>query len=420
MKRTLLILFILSDVLIAQYNLDYYLSRGFENSPVLKEIKNSEFYNKLQSELNYSQTSAPQVYLSANYLFAPFFNNNGKILSTNPDPKAIGYDVGITNGGLYSAQINVEKNIFNGGLSDALNRQIGTQQQQLNFNYNLEQRNLKKQITDQYLASYQSFLLYQLSKNISDNINSQLKITGDLVEKGFVKAQDYLLLKIEYQNQQIAISENFQKYKTDLLQLNSVCGIKDTQTVIIDSSQIQMNTSKSNFDFLEKYRIDSLITSNQQELFESKYQPQVKLFFNTGLNAVEIDGIQRKFGLSAGVDFQLPIFDGGQKDLTRQQNLVSLNSIGSYKKYALANIENELQNSVSNIKLLRNNLENIKNQLKDYNDLINISIKQLNSGNLSMIEYLSIIKNYIELQKNKIEKETSLQLEINNYNYWAE
>ncbi|HQI42049.1 MAG: hypothetical protein B6D44_15570 [Ignavibacteriales bacterium UTCHB2] len=420
MKKAFLILVILIKTSIAQYDLSYYLYRGIENAPTLKEIRNSESLNKLQSELNYAQNSALQVYLSANYFFAPFFNNNGKILSTNPDPKAIGYDVGVTNGGLYSAQINVEKNIFNGGLSTALERQIEIQQQQLSFNSILEQKNIKKQITVQYLTAYQSLLFYQLSKDILDNISAQLKITGALVEKGFLKAQDYLLLKIEVQNQQISLSENLQKYKNDLFQLNSFCGIKDTQLVFIDSVQIQMNKSKPRFDFLEKYRIDSMITSNQQELFESKYQPQVKLFFNTGLNATEINEIQRKFGLSAGIDFQMPIFDGGQRDLTRQQVLVSINSIDNYKKFESNNIENELQTTISNIKLLQHNLDNIKNQLNDYNELINISVKQVNSGNLSMIEYLTVIKNYFELKKNKIEKEITLQMEANNYNYWIE
>jgi outer membrane protein TolC len=420
MKRVIFIFLIFAESLFPQNNLSYYLSKGLENSPSLKEIQNSEMSNKLQSELNYSQTSAPQVYLSANYLFAPYFNNNGKILSTNPDPKAIGYDVGITNGGLYSAQINIEKNIFNGGLTNALDNQIGIQQKQLRYNYDLEKKNLKKQITDQYLTAYKSMLLFSLSKEVLQNVEDQLKITSDLVEKGFAKSQSYLLLKIELQTQQIALGENLQQYKADLLQLNSICGIKDTQTVFIDSVQVNMINTNKNFDFLEKFSLDSLAVITQQNLFETKYQPQVKLFFNTGLNAVELDGIQRKFGLSAGVDFQLPIIDGGQKDLTRQQNIILISSISSYKNYASANIDNQIKNSITNINLIKNNLNKINDQLNDYSQLIKISDKQLNSGNISMIDYLSILRNFIDLRKNKIEKEIALQAEINNYNYWTE
>jgi hypothetical protein len=49
-----------------------------------------------------------------------------------------------------------------------------------------------------------------------------------------------------------------------------------------------------------------------------------------------------------------------------------------------------------------------------------ISNKQLSVGDISMIEYLSILRNYIDLRKTKIEKEINLQLEINNFNYWNE
>ncbi len=421
MKKIFLFLFtFLSINLFAQNNLEFYLNRAYEYSPALNEIKNLESVNKLQNELNYSQNSAFQTYLSANYLFAPFFNDKKIIVSVNPDPNAIGYDVGITNGGLYSAQLNIEKNIFNGGLTNALENQIGIQQKQYKFNYELEKRNLQKQITDQYLTSYRSLMFYHLTKEILQNVEDQLNITGELVEKGYANSQSYLLLKIELQSQEMVLKENFQQYKNDLLQLNSLCGIKDTQTVFIDSVSISRNDLKTNFRFLEKFNLDSSATANQQILFETKYQPQVKIFFNTGLNAMELNRIQRKFGLSAGIDFQLPIFDGGQKNITRQQNEILLSSINNYKQYAATNIENQKQAVLSSINLIQNNLVSINTQLNDYNELIRISKMQLNVGDISMIEYLSILKNYIDLRKLKIDKEINLQLEINNFNYWNE
>lgn len=409
-----------TQILLAQNDLNFYLKKAYENSPALKEIKNLESVAKLQNELNYSQNSAFQTYLSADYLFAPYFNNNGKIISANPDPKAIGYDAGITNGGLYSALVNVEKSIFNGGLTSSLKRQIDIQQEQNKFNYDIEQRSLQRMITEQYLNAYRSLMNFHLTEEVVKNIEAQLKLTGELVEKGYAKSQNYLLLKIELQSQQISLKENFQTYKNDLLQLNSLCGIKDTQTVFIDSVQIQMDNGKNKFNFLEKYKLDSLAAANQQQLFETKYQPQVKLFFNTGLNAVDIEGIQRKFGFSAGINFQLPVFDGGQKSITRQQNEIAINTINNYKHFAAVNIENQKQILISNIKIIEDNLKNLSDQLKNYNDLIALSNKQLRTGDISMIDYLTILRNFIELRKAKIEKEISLQREINNYNYWNE
>ncbi len=312
-NRISILIIIVSGIAAAQHSLDYFLNKGINNAPSLIEYRNLQDINNIQRDLNTAENSAFNVFLSANYLFAPYFNNNGKIISTNPDPNAIGYDAGITNGGLYSAQLNIEKNIFNGGLTDVLEKHIGIQQKQYKFNYELEKRNLQKQITDQYLSTYKSLLLYQTSKDVLQNSEYQLKITGKLLKKGFEKNSSYLLLKIEVQSQQIAQKENLQKYKNDFLQLNSLCGITDTQTVFIDSVSIIMRDAKTNFSFLEKYNLDSSLTANQQDLFETKYQPQVKLFFNAGLNAIELNGIERKFGLSAGVDFQLPIFDGERK-----------------------------------------------------------------------------------------------------------
>ncbi|MEO8231600.1 MAG: TolC family protein [Ignavibacteriota bacterium] len=415
----LLFAFLFTNIF-AQTNLEYYLNNGIENSPTLKEIKNSESGIELQSKLNDAQTSSFNTFLSANYLFAPYFNNNGKIISTNPDPNAIGYDASITNGGLYSAQLNIERNIFNGGLTSALENQITNQKNLYNYNYQLELRNLKKQITEQYLNAHKSLMIYNLSDETVKNISEQLKLTGELVKQGYVKSQNYLLLKIELQSQQIVLFENWQQYKNGLIQLNSLVGITDTQTVLLDSVLIEIKSSKSDFNFSQKFNLDSLTAINQQELFETKYNPQVKLFFNTGLNAIEISGIQRKFGLSAGIDFQLPLFDGGQKDITRQQNEIAINSIENYKYFALSNIENQKQIAYSNILVIKQNLISINAQLNDYKQLVELSNNQLKIGDLSMIEYLSILKNFIDLQKTKIEKEIQLQLETSNYNYWDE
>jgi outer membrane protein TolC len=415
-----LILIFFTINIFAQRNLDFYLTTAIQNSPALKENTNLLRINELNKSLNESQYKLPQISLTSNYLFAPYFNNNGKIVSANPDPNAIGYDAGITNGGLYSAQINIEKNIFNGGLTSALQNQTNIQQTQYKYGYELEKRNLQKRITDQYLSAYKSFMLYNLSKDILQNVETQLQLTGELVEKGYAKSQSYLLLKIELQTQKIALKEMFQQYKNDLLQLNSLCGITDTQTVFIDSAQLRMHEKKSTFSFLEKFNLDSLATANQQELFETKYNPQVKLFFNTGLNAVELNGIQRKLGMSAGIDFILPIYDGGQKDITRQQNEIATNSIQNYKQFAASNIEIQKQSAVSNIQLIKNRLKDTELQLNDYKGLINLSNRQLVTGDISMIEYLTLLKNFIELRKTSIEKEIALQLEINNYNYWNE
>ncbi len=417
-KRITIFILLFSGISSAQYSLEYYLKQGINNAPTLAEFKNLKNINDIQSELNSAENSAFKVFLSADYLFAPYFNNNGQLISTNPDANAIGYDVGITNGGLYSAQLNVEKNILNGGLLYALQNQNKLQAEQFGYSYDLEKHNLEKQITDQYLVSYKSLLLYELSKDIVSNLSEHLKIASDLVEQGYMKAQNYLLLKIELQNEQINLNEAYQNYKNDLTQLNTICGVKDTNFVTLSQVELSLTLSKSSSDFYKKYELDSLATVNQQSLFETKYLPQLKLFANTGLNAVETNGIERKFGMSAGLNFSLPIFDGGQRSLTQQQSQITQKTISDYRKYFEVNLEMIISNTLSRITSLKKNLDDLNAQITEYQKLMDISINGLQKGDISMIEYLALLKNFIDLRKNKIEKRVEYQMEINNYNYW--
>ena len=178
---------------------------------------------------------------------------------------------------------------------------------------NEEKHNLKKQVTDQYLNTLQNLELYNLSKEIDSNLEKQLKITEDLVTKGLAKVQDYLLLKVETRSQKINLDQTWQNYINGLFQLYSMSGISDTQTVFIDTVSLSLSDTANQSNFLTQYYLDSLSTIAQQNVFETKYLPQIKLFFNTGLNAIELNEIQRRFGLSAGVNLSLPIFDGDQK-----------------------------------------------------------------------------------------------------------
>ncbi len=418
LRKILFLFSVLSNFVFAQYNLNYFIDKALNNSPVIKNYSNLYSINSLQNELDKVQNSALQVYLSSNLLFSPYFNNNGVFFTPNPSPNAIGYDAAVTNGGLYSAQINFEKNIFNDGILNALNEQRLIQGKSYENKSAEEKHNLEKQITDQYLNTLQYLLIYNLSKGIENNLSDQLKITGNLVEKGFAKASDYLQLKIEIKTQSIEKDQTWQNYKSGLSQLYSLCGIKDTQAVMIDTAALNMNEVKSSSNFLTQFHLDSLNAAAQQNVFETKYKPQVSLFFNAGLNAVELNDIQRKFGISAGINFSLPLLDGNQKDITRQQTYLSEQTLSDYKNYLAGNILVRRKDSEYRITSLKKNLNDLKEQLIDYKKLLDLSDSQLQQGNLSMIEYLTLIRNYIDLQKNEITTEINYQLEISNYNYW--
>jgi outer membrane protein TolC len=409
--------FLLCPLLMAQNDLQYYLYSAFRNNPTLKESQNNISVKKLDKSLTEAQYILPQVNLTANYLFTPYFNND-KIVTANPGPNAVGYDPSITNGGLYSAQVNMTKNIFNGGVVDVYNNEADLHIKGNEFNFDLTKHNLEKDVTDQYINCWQAQQLYILSTSTADTLRQQLNITQNLMMKGLVKQSDYLLLKVEFENQQLAALQALASLKSSIYQLNVLAGIQDTSIITLENVKLNKTLISGPSKFFNQYENDSLLILNQQNVFETKYYPQLNLFFNAGLNAVELNDIQRKFGLSAGFNFSLPIYDGSQKSITRQQSQINLSSIVSNKKNQEILIKNKIKESSSQVEYNISSLQSISSQLEDYNKIIVLMNSELMHGQLSMVDYITVIKNYLDLKKNEITSSAAYQQAVNQFNYW--
>ncbi|MGB8705555.1 MAG: hypothetical protein WCD31_11040, partial [Gillisia sp.] len=149
LKKILQILFLVSGCGFAQNNsLDYFLKTAEKNNPALLENQNLQQVSNLQNELINAQNKSFKVDVTSEVMVAPYFNNYGKFIdiSTNPSPNAYGYAEPVSNGALYSAQLNVTKNIFN-----------RAQVQNLLFQNRL--KNKSRQITAEEIK-------HQLQKNI--------------------------------------------------------------------------------------------------------------------------------------------------------------------------------------------------------------------------------------------------------------
>jgi outer membrane protein TolC len=277
---------------------------------------------------------------------------------------------------------------------------------------------LEKQVTDQYLSTLQYLLLHNLSGTIVRNLHDQLGITGDLVAKGYATASDYLQLQIEAKTQSIMMDQTWQNYRSGLSQLYALCGIRDTATVMLDTVALQSTEIGPASRFLLPFRLDSIGAEAQQHVFEARYQPQVSLFMNAGLNAVELVDVQRRFGMSAGINLSLPILDGGQRSIAQQQTVLAERTLSGYEQYLAGTIAARRTDSGERITSLQNNLADMNVQLHDYQTLLDIARRRLRQGTMSMVEYLTLLRNYVDLQKSDIALRIAYQLEISNRNYW--
>jgi len=158
-KLSILIVLVLSPYFLhaQNKNVTYFINEALKNNPSLIENTNLRQFYQIQNDIITAQNKKPQINFTADYLFAPFFFNYGKVISitTNPSPKAYGYNIGITNGGLYAAQVNMAIPLFNKALVKPLYEQNKIQGDiSANSRKQIEQ-DRKKAITEQYIITYQ-------------------------------------------------------------------------------------------------------------------------------------------------------------------------------------------------------------------------------------------------------------------------
>lgn len=423
MKYYIFILLTISTVTVtAQNSLSYYLSTAKQNSPLINDNKNQSKANQLESERLKAFYTKPQIGITANYLFSPVISTDENKISFEPNPnRAInyyGYDIAYSNGGTYQAMLNVTQPLFNSKRYETAREQLNVTSQINENTVKLTEHDIEKIVTDQYILCLQDVKQIAYTETMIKLLSEQKNILKKLVENSIYKQSDLILLSIEYQNFLAQLTTLKSNYRRDLMDLNILCGINDTTLVQLQNINLSLNSEVSNSMFLEKYRLDSLNLMAQQKIFELKYKPQINLFANTGLSAVYAPTIPNRLGFSAGFSLTYNFFDGNQKAVSRNKTHILQKTVSFYRDNFIT------QNTIRKSKILTelqsytNRISIAEQQLKDYEILINNYKKEILSGQLSILNYITVLKNMTTAQRDYILLFYQQQLLINTYNYW--
>lgn len=406
----------------AQTNLDYYLTIAKANSPLINDNNNLSKVAKLEAERLKAFYTRPQIGITASYLFSPIINlDNAQAkfeANTSGANKYIGYDMAAANGGQYQALLNFSQPLFNGHKLEIATQQANVAADINQNNAKITEHDIEKVVTDQYILCLQDSKQIDFANSMINLISEQIDIVKKLVESSIYKQSDLLLLSIENKNLIMQLSTFKSTFKRDLMDLNILCGISDTTLKTLQTLNLIVLPTVVNSSYIEKYRLDSLNIEASKNTFELKYKPQLTAIANTGLNAVYAPTIPNRFGLNAGFNFTYNFYDGGQKKINRNKTDTLLQSVLFYKdKFTL-------QNEMRKIKLF-NEIQSIneriiisEDQLKDYETLLNLYKNEILSGQLSIINYITILKNMTTVQRDNLLLLSQKQLLINAYNYW--
>ena len=403
-----------------QKNIDYFVNEGLKNNPNIAEINNLQQYFQIQNEFITAQNKKPQLSFTADYLFAPFFFDNGKPINitSNPSPKAYGYDAGLTNGGLYAAQLHVAIPLFNTATVKRLYEQNKIQSDISKYSRNQIEHDLKKAITDQYIVTYQFQQQTGYLQKIIDQLQSRKPLVEALVKNGLLQQNDFLLLDIQLIANRNDLTQLQFAYNNGLALLKNLSLISDTAIYMLERPAIFEMAEATTYNYVQKFKLDSLNLVAQQNVFNSKYKPQVSLLGSTGLNAADIRNVPHNVGLSAAIHLSIPISDGHQRKLYQRQNAVLKANQQLYLNSTALQQQNNIRNAKQQITQWKQTIEMAKEPIQKQELLLDIIKDKVIKGQVTVMDYINALQEYAILQKNKAIAETNLLLYINQYNYY--
>jgi outer membrane protein TolC len=391
-----------------QQNLDYFLTLGLQNSPLLLD-----YQNRLKSAL------IDSMRLRAGQGFQI---NAGSFNTYAPVIHGWGYDEVKTDIAQISALMGISKEITGNNNLRNQYQAIRLQNQSTDLEGSLSEKELKKTIISQYILAYGDQQQLALNSEVLDILRQEELIVKKLTEQGVYKQTEYLSLLVNLRQQALITSQIGYKLKTDFESLKTLCGIFDTSYASLSAPDLAVNISAEPHKtiFIQQFEIDSLKLINADQQIDFNYRPKLSVYADGGYLSSLMQTPWKNFGFSAGFSLTVPVYDGHQKKMQHDQLAISEATRMNYHNFFINQYHQLIvmltRQLTSNDQLARQTREqlNYAQALVDANRLL------LNSGDISVTDYLISITNYLTAKNLLIENILSRFKIINELNYWSE
>lgn len=391
----------------AQVNkLDLYISQGLAHSPVLKDINNQLSTTAVDSLL-VKAGKKPQASYNGSLYYAPVING-------------IGYAEPLTNISVLSSTVSVSQRIFNQKTIDAEYSKFGIQNQAMRVSSKIAENDLKKAITLQYLTACSVASDIATNMELLASSKDEALILKQLVEKGQYKQVDYYSFMVELKAQELLLNDLQIQYQKEITALHILCGLPDTIYEQLELPEIELNQpiNPANSPFFKRFIVDSLRIQNEKLLVDRNYKPSVNWFTDAGiLNNIPQD-IYKNFGFSVGLSLSVPIYDGHQRKLNYKKLKIAEDTRINYAGYFKQQYDQQLQLLYTELKKTQETLPRVTQQLYFAESVINQDKYLLNSGDISITDYVTALKNYVSVKRNLNQYQVKILLIITEINYW--
>jgi outer membrane protein TolC len=376
-------------------NLQYYLNRALDNSPLLKDYQNQVLSNQLDSQ-RILAGYRPQVTGSSINIYAPVIGGYG-------------YDLAVSNGGNFTSVVAVDKTwVSKKNLSTQFGA-INLQSQAINNSSRISEQELKRTVVAQYITTFGDMLQLDFNKSVHELLQKEEGILKELTQKNIYRQADYLSFLVTLQQQSIQYKQLQIQFKYDYAALNYLSGIQDTATTVLEDPQIELVPLPeiNHSVFLRQFTIDSLKLSNNKAILEYNYKPRTHLFADAGYSSSMAYQPYKNFGTSFGFSVTVPIYDGHVKRLQSSKIDIAERTRTAYQSFFTNQYHQQIAQLTQQLYATQELISQIKDQIRYSESLIDVNGKLLETGDVRIADYIIALGNNI----------MRLQI-INQINYW--
>jgi outer membrane protein TolC len=389
-----------------QHGLDYYFSHAKNNSPLLADYRNQMQSAQVDSQMIKASQKIQVNGVSANY-YAPVISGYG-------------YDNIITNGAQVSAFVQANKNIISSANLASQYETVRLLKESIGNTAQVAEKDLRKTITTQYITVYGDFQTWTFSREILNLYQSEESILKRLTQAGVYKQTDYLTFYVSYQQQSLLVRQSEIQFRNDCATLNYMSGIVDTSLVELEAPDLNMGMMPDIFTspFYRQYTLDSLNLVNQQKTVIYTYKPKINVYADAGYNSSLQYEPYKNFGLSAGLNFSVPIYDGKQRKMKYQKINIAEDTRQHYKDYFLRQYNQQIAQLNQQLRSTESMINDINGQIKYSSTLIDVNKKLLESGEVRITDLILTINTFLNARNLLNQNYVNRMQIINQINYW--
>lgn len=409
MKLFLLIIlhcFCLNGCFAQQRTLNYFISQGLSNSPLLNDLQNQIKLKSLDS-LIFIASQKPQISFNSTNYYAPVINGYG-------------YDKSITNAANITGLLSVNKTILNSSNRKTQLDNLGLLIETLRNNKSISEKELIKTITDQYIITYGDFLLLSNCKEVKKIMDNQISILKKLTQKNVYKQIDFLNFYINTQQNDSRLLQSMNQFVTDYATLNYLIGSTDTLNLVLTAPSFELDKldAEEHSVLFQKYYLDSLSIEYNKKVLTQNYRPKVNVFADAGYNSSMQYLPYKNFGTSVGFSIVIPIYDGKQKRLQNEKLNIEENTRQSNKLFYTNQYQQLVYQLKQQLKYLDAEDAKVIDQLKIIATSIEANEKLLQTGDTTVFDLILSINNLINAKTLITDNLINRWKIYNQINYW--